>query len=364
MSHDQLAAVFPNGRTVHIPADGNPLKGYDLAAADIERREKNGDVTSSRGSKGFLASLFSSKSNNDEEDEAPANEVAPKDQKVAQAAQPAKGEARSAAARAPAGRLSGRVRRRPGPAKRPATDGRPQTVADIINARGFWGDDVAKPTQASPAQVAALAARAAVGDPQATASVTARDRPGARLRAADRPARPQQDRRRQRADPAQHPAAECRRKPDGGQHRRHEGRAAGADADHPRRRRQARDRRLDAGDGAGAEQLPLHAGDRDRRAGHDGDAHPFRQAGGGDRCGVRRRRHARDFAPTASPDRPLRPCPRCRSGCRRRRCAKRVSRHALAHSRSKNGVASLAYGRAVRRSIDDPAPYSIPSACM
>ena len=39
MSHDQLASVFPNGRTVHLPADGTPLKGYDLAGADIERRE-------------------------------------------------------------------------------------------------------------------------------------------------------------------------------------------------------------------------------------------------------------------------------------------------------------------------------------
>jgi hypothetical protein len=29
--------VFPNGRTVHLPADGNPMPGYELAAADIER---------------------------------------------------------------------------------------------------------------------------------------------------------------------------------------------------------------------------------------------------------------------------------------------------------------------------------------
>jgi uncharacterized protein YcbK (DUF882 family) len=170
MSHDQLAAVFPNGRTVHIPADGNPLKGYDLAAADIERREKNGDVTSSRGSKGFLASLFSSKSNNDEEDEAPANEAAPKDQKVAQAAQPAKGGEGVPLPRVRP-QAAYQVASATGPAKRPASDGRPQTVADIINSRGFWGDEVAKPAQASPAQVAALAARAAVGDPQATSSV-------------------------------------------------------------------------------------------------------------------------------------------------------------------------------------------------
>jgi uncharacterized protein YcbK (DUF882 family) len=38
MSHDQLARVFPTGRTVHIPADGHPLSGYALALADIEKR--------------------------------------------------------------------------------------------------------------------------------------------------------------------------------------------------------------------------------------------------------------------------------------------------------------------------------------
>jgi len=38
MTHDQLARVFPNGRTVHIPSDGQPLSGYALALADIEKR--------------------------------------------------------------------------------------------------------------------------------------------------------------------------------------------------------------------------------------------------------------------------------------------------------------------------------------
>jgi uncharacterized protein YcbK (DUF882 family) len=38
MTHDQLARVFPNGRTVHIPSDGHPLPGYALALADIEKR--------------------------------------------------------------------------------------------------------------------------------------------------------------------------------------------------------------------------------------------------------------------------------------------------------------------------------------
>jgi uncharacterized protein YcbK (DUF882 family) len=38
MTHDQLARVFPDGRTVHIPSDGQPLKGYQLALADIQKR--------------------------------------------------------------------------------------------------------------------------------------------------------------------------------------------------------------------------------------------------------------------------------------------------------------------------------------
>src|SRR5262245_6273619 len=38
MTHDQLARVFPNGRTVHVPSDGQPLAGYALALADIEKR--------------------------------------------------------------------------------------------------------------------------------------------------------------------------------------------------------------------------------------------------------------------------------------------------------------------------------------
>ena len=38
MTHDQLAHVFPHGRTVHIPSDGQPLPGYALALADIQKR--------------------------------------------------------------------------------------------------------------------------------------------------------------------------------------------------------------------------------------------------------------------------------------------------------------------------------------
>jgi uncharacterized protein YcbK (DUF882 family) len=38
ISRQELVQVFPNGRTVHIPDDGQPLAGYALALNDIEKR--------------------------------------------------------------------------------------------------------------------------------------------------------------------------------------------------------------------------------------------------------------------------------------------------------------------------------------
>ncbi len=38
MTHEELARVFPDGRTVHIPSDGKPLPGYAVALAEITKR--------------------------------------------------------------------------------------------------------------------------------------------------------------------------------------------------------------------------------------------------------------------------------------------------------------------------------------
>jgi uncharacterized protein YcbK (DUF882 family) len=35
MTRDQLVRLFPDGKTVHIPADGKPLPGYELARAEV-----------------------------------------------------------------------------------------------------------------------------------------------------------------------------------------------------------------------------------------------------------------------------------------------------------------------------------------
>jgi uncharacterized protein YcbK (DUF882 family) len=38
MTRDQLARIFPDGKTVHLPTDGKPMPGYALALAEIEAR--------------------------------------------------------------------------------------------------------------------------------------------------------------------------------------------------------------------------------------------------------------------------------------------------------------------------------------
>ncbi len=197
MTHDQLARVFPNGRTVHIPSDGNPLPGYELAKADIEKRGDGDETSASRSKSSLFASLFRGKSSNDEDDEGAA--AAPSAEKpsavgLMAAAVPARsagpvpvprskpaaaGSFQLASADAqivpvgrPAKQTTGSASARSEPNK---TEPKPQTPADIINARGFWGDTPAAAKQATPEQVAAIRARQAVGgaDPQSTASISA-----------------------------------------------------------------------------------------------------------------------------------------------------------------------------------------------
>ena len=52
MTHDQLAKVFPDGRTVHIPSDGQPLPGYALALAEVERHGAVPSATSLEAARG------------------------------------------------------------------------------------------------------------------------------------------------------------------------------------------------------------------------------------------------------------------------------------------------------------------------
>jgi uncharacterized protein YcbK (DUF882 family) len=73
MSRQQLLALFPDGRTLHIPSDGKPLPGYEQALADY--RQRNGEPpsvqvasASERKHKGFFASLFGGGADEEEDD--------------------------------------------------------------------------------------------------------------------------------------------------------------------------------------------------------------------------------------------------------------------------------------------------------
>ena len=59
MSFDQLSQLFPDGKTVHIPSNGQPLARYEEARAEIEARGDGAFVTAPRfGLGNFFARLF------------------------------------------------------------------------------------------------------------------------------------------------------------------------------------------------------------------------------------------------------------------------------------------------------------------
>jgi uncharacterized protein YcbK (DUF882 family) len=195
MTHDQLAKVFPDGRTVHLPTDGKPLKGYELARADIEARDGS-DSALKKSSPSLWAKLFKRKSNDDDDDEAVSTPM-PTAQQVADAAQAISAANKAADTKSADTKSAEAVPMphskpqsastfqlasadvqvvqpaKPKPVTADTAEAKPQNPNDIINARGFWGDAGAAPQQATPAQIAALKARQAVApaDPQSTASV-------------------------------------------------------------------------------------------------------------------------------------------------------------------------------------------------
>jgi uncharacterized protein YcbK (DUF882 family) len=46
IARNQLRKIFPDGRTVHIPSDGKPMRNFALALADVERRGKTPNAVS------------------------------------------------------------------------------------------------------------------------------------------------------------------------------------------------------------------------------------------------------------------------------------------------------------------------------
>ncbi|MBX3582114.1 MAG: DUF882 domain-containing protein [Rhizobiaceae bacterium] len=92
MSRQELVAVFPNGKTLHVPSDGKPLPGFEQALASYESRKKSGTTALALASAapekkgrsgGLLSALFGGgadeeEDNNDDGGRAVVAEAAPK----------------------------------------------------------------------------------------------------------------------------------------------------------------------------------------------------------------------------------------------------------------------------------------------
>ena len=87
MSRKELVALFPNGKTLHVPSDGKPLPGFQQAVAAYEARKKSGGTalalaTSTGGSRsgGLLSAIFGGGADEEEESggQIAADEPAPK----------------------------------------------------------------------------------------------------------------------------------------------------------------------------------------------------------------------------------------------------------------------------------------------
>ncbi len=70
MSHSQLSRVFPKGKTIHVPSNGKPLKGYRVARANLKRGlNADGSKRTTKVRKTLLASLFNNRASSADEDE-------------------------------------------------------------------------------------------------------------------------------------------------------------------------------------------------------------------------------------------------------------------------------------------------------
>ena len=67
MSRDLLARLFPDGKTVFIPSDGQPMPSYDQARAEIEQR--GGQIQTAGGGGGLFAWLFGARGGGDDDAE-------------------------------------------------------------------------------------------------------------------------------------------------------------------------------------------------------------------------------------------------------------------------------------------------------
>ena len=85
MSRRDLIALFPDGKTLHVPSDGKPLPGFNQALASYQARKKSGNVaiaslgkssSSSSRSGSLLAAFFGGGGGADDEEDSSSVSVA------------------------------------------------------------------------------------------------------------------------------------------------------------------------------------------------------------------------------------------------------------------------------------------------
>ncbi|WP_371823879.1 DUF882 domain-containing protein [Phyllobacterium sp. 628] len=159
MSRRELLAVFPDGKTMHIPSDGKPLPGYEQAVAAYESRKRSGgsiqvasnSSSSGRRGKTLFGLLFGGGGADDEEDSSEGGVA------VASAPTPSRSVARAAPAAASDDDEGGAA-----PSSLPGVaDAQPATAAPALPTRNAPAPLTAPrpdaPVAASPEDNAALA---------------------------------------------------------------------------------------------------------------------------------------------------------------------------------------------------------------
>ena len=322
MTREQLVRVFPDGRTVHIPSDGNPLPGYQLALADIEKRKSSepsemsieaartaGIDVPAQPKRNLFAALFTSKDEDEDNDTAaqapqpvnppPAPAAAPRDEKPAHAAAApvpkpvarppariakltAKNTPTNVPANAPTFDLAS-ADSRPvmlsGPA--PRNENPSQSANDQVARRGLWTQVAAAPPPPTvparpPVQAAAAAAQPSPRAGRQAPERHDRRRGCAMARPGGRCGRPRAGRARARlCGAAAGPAASTGDARPEGQRRAPAQRGndptdarRGASADLGAQDQRARRRPVDACAPAGAKHAGVHDLDGARAAGH------------------------------------------------------------------------------------------------
>ncbi|WP_421914458.1 DUF882 domain-containing protein [Mesorhizobium sp.] len=96
ISRQELARVFPDGKTLHVPSDGRPLPGYDQALAAYKSRKDAGtpniELASAddgqRRPRGLLATLLGGRGGSESDNNAEAAEAVPAPRKPAKSVEP------------------------------------------------------------------------------------------------------------------------------------------------------------------------------------------------------------------------------------------------------------------------------------